>query len=94
MTNNERLLKLLTAPPATLARVDAVLEGKDGGTTAKADEDVRLVTITEAAKRLCLSRPTVYRLIKLGRLDAVPLDGVKRIRLQSVCDYAAGRRSA
>ena len=58
--------------------------------TAKADDDCRLVTYTEAAKRLNLSRPTVYRLVKLGRLEVVPLDGVNRIRLKSVVDFANG----
>ena len=57
---------------------------------AKTDTDVRLVTYTEAAARLNLSRPTVYRLAKLGRLEIVPLDGVNRIRLKSVIDFANG----
>lgn len=94
MTINERFARIATANHATLAKIDAILDGTDGGTIGKRDEDTRLVSFTEVAKRLCLSRPTVYRLVKMGRLDAVPLDGVKRIRLQSVFDYANGRRSA
>lgn len=89
MTPNERLLKLATANPSVLAKVDAVLNGTDGR-TAKADDDCRLITYTEAAKRLNVSRPTVYRLAKVGRLDVVPLDGVNRIRLQSIVDFANG----
>jgi excisionase family DNA binding protein len=81
------MMKLLAANPQTLARVDAVLDGTDGGAT-KADADCRLVTFTEAAKRLNLSRPTIYRLTKAGRLEVVPLDGVNRIRLKSVIDFA------
>ena len=87
MNTNERLLKLATANPSMLAKVDAVLNGTDG-ITAKADDDCRLVTYTEAAKRLHVSRPTVYRLAKAGRLEIVPLDGVNRIRLKSVMDFA------
>lgn len=86
MTINERIVKIATASPAMLAKVDAILNG-----TAKvnrADEDVRLITYSEAAKRLNLSRPTVYRLVKAGRLEVVPLDGVNRIRLKSVIDFA------
>ena len=94
MNVNERLLKMATASADVLARVDHVLLGTDGGTIGKQDEDTRLITITEAARRLNLSRPTVYRLTKLGRLDVVPLEGVNRVRLQSVVDYANGRRSA
>ena len=89
MNTNERLLRIATANPQTLAKIDAVLNGTDGKPN-KADADVRLCTYTEAAKRLNLSRPTVYRLAKAGRLEVVPLDGVNRIRLQSVIDFANG----
>ena len=88
MTEKERMLKLLAASPATLAKVDAVLNGTDKG-TEKADDDVRLCTFTEAAARLSLSRPTIYRLVKLGRLETVPLDGTHRILLRSVIDFAS-----
>ena len=89
MSERERMMKLLAANPQTLAKVDAVLNGTDGK-PGKADDDCRLVTFTEAARRLNLSRPTVYRLAKAGRLDVVPLDGVNRIRLKSVVDFATG----
>jgi excisionase family DNA binding protein len=81
---NERMLKIATANPAVLARVDAILCGD--ATAQKPEADVRLVTYTEAAKRMGVSRPTVYRLAKAGRLEIVPLNGVNRIRLQSVVD--------
>lgn len=90
MSNEQRMMRLLTANPATLAKIDHILDGTDGGAT-KADADCRLVTYTEAAKRLNLSRPTVYRLAKAGRLEVVPLDGVNRIRLKSVVDFANNR---
>ena len=90
MSERERMMKLLAANPQTLARIDAVLNGTDGGKPGKADDDCRLVTYTEAARRLNLSRPTVYRLARAGRLDVVPLDGVNRIRLKSVIDFANG----
>ena len=88
MSNEQRMMRLLTANPATLAKIDAVLSGTDGE-AAKAD-DLRLVTFTEAARRLNISRVTVYRLVKLGRLETVPLDGTNRIRLKSVVDFANG----
>ena len=82
MNTNERLLKLATASPAVLAKIDHILDGTDGK-PGKADDDCRLVTYTEAAKRLNISRPTVYRLAKAGRLEIVPLDGVKRCKKPS-----------
>ena len=68
MSERERMMKLLAANPQTLAKVDAVLNGTDGK-PGKANDDCCLVTYTEAAKRLNLSRPTVYRLAKAGRLE-------------------------
>ena len=88
LNTNERLLKIATANPAMLARVDAILCGD--ATTPKPEADIRLVTYTEAAKRMGVSRPTIYRLAKAGRLEIVPLNGVNRIRLQSVVDCVNG----
>ena len=91
MNEKERLLKLLAASPATLAAVDAVLAGTD---KKKSDDDVRLCTFSAAAKRLNLSRPTIYRLVKAGRLETVPLDGTNRIRFKSVIAFANGTTQA
>lgn len=90
LSANERMIKIATASPAVLARVDAVLLGTDT-TTAKAEANCRLVTYTDAAKRLGVSRPTVYRLAKTGRLEIVPLNGTNRILLQSVIDCVSRR---
>ena len=92
MTINERLLKLATATPQVLAKVDAALNGIDARNRTT-DADVRLVTYSEAARMMRLSRPTIYRLAKCGRLEVVPLNGVNRIRLQSVFDCVNCGRS-
>ena len=86
--------KMLDASPYMKARIDEILEGRDIAPSTKHEEDTRMITFTEAAKRLNLSRPTVYSLVRKGHLDARPLNGVSRIRLQSVFDYANGLRSA
>ena len=93
MSTNERLLKLATADAATLAKVDAVLNHTDGD-AKKPEADTRTVTYTEAAKRLGLSRPTVYRLTRAGRLRTVKLCGVSRIVLSSVVDFVNGKENA
>ena len=77
--------KILTASPTMLAKIDRVLDGTDT-THDRPEADCRLVTYTEAARRLSVSRPTIYRLARAGRLEVVPLNGVNRIRLQSVVD--------
>ena len=89
LNTNERLLKIATAIPAVLARVDAILDGSDT-TPTPVEVDCRTVTFTEAAKRMGVSRPTIYRLARAGRLEIVPLNGVNRIKLQSVFDYVNG----
>ena len=88
----ERMQKILTANPKVLARIDAVLDGTD--VMPQLEKDCRLVTYTEAARRLSVSRPTIYRLARVGRLDVVPLNCVNRIRLQSVIDFTNGRNVA
>ena len=92
LSTNDRLLKLATADARTLARVDAVLTGDDTATATFRDEDCRTVTFTDAAKRLGCSRPMVYALTKAGRLDVVAMNGVRRIRVQSITDFANGKR--
>lgn len=97
MTQNERMMKMLTANAATLAKVDAVLNGMDVKGAARAEADCRLVTFTEAAARLNLSRPTIYNLVKAGRLESVPIHAEpgsgkgSRIPLSSVVAFAEGR---
>ncbi len=82
MTTNERFLKLATATPEQWAQVDAILEGR---TAKRNDAEVRLLSVTDAAKMMDISRMTVYRLKKAGRLASVELPGgTERITLASV----------
>ena len=85
MNANERLMKLATASPAVLAAVDAALAGR--ATPRLVNKECRLVTYTEAAQLLNLSRQTVYKLVKQGRLETVPINGARRIRLSSIHDF-------
>jgi len=82
--------KMLLADAEKLTQIDAILNGKSP--QAKRPEEPRLIYVSCAAKMLGLSRPTVYKLIREGRLDAIELDGVHRIRLQSVLDFSQGLR--
>ncbi len=92
--NKETILtRVLAASPTVLERVARALDGEDVvHCTTSAETDTRLITYTEAAKRLNISRPTVYRLVRDGRLDVVPLGGVNRITLRSVMKFASGTR--
>ena len=82
MTTNERFLKLATATPEQCAQVDAIL---DGSASRQNGPQLRLLSVTDAAKMMDISRMTVYRLKKAGRLASVELPGgTERITLASV----------
>ena len=86
MRTEERLAKLLKASPTTLKKIDAIL---DGQTHADAAEiDLRTITIQEAATRLGVSRPTVYRLIRSRAIKTVHIGSRERVPLSSLIAYA------
>ncbi len=92
---DEVMMGVCTADAETLKRVNAVLKGKDRSETDAKEriENLRLVKITEAKKILGVARQTVYNLIKQGRLETVDLNGVQRVRMQSIVDFANGSRA-
>ena len=90
---NQRILKIATADTKTLARIDSILTGEDTS-PMPVEKENRLITFMDAGRRTGLSRPTIYRLVKAGRLDVVKLSGTSRITLQSVNDFIAGTRPA
>jgi excisionase family DNA binding protein len=90
MSTDERMMKLLTADPATLAKVDAVLNGTASEKPADPG-DRRLLTQTQAAEILGCSRMTIFRMVKDGRLDAVELRaGRLRIPSAALTELAKG----
>lgn len=91
MTDKERILRVLNASPEMLRKIDDILMDRDKKGRSSG-EDIRTLTYTEAAERLNVSRPTVYKMVKTGRIDIVKISGVNRVRLQSLIDVALGRR--
>ena len=89
----ERMQRILTANPPTLARIDAVLCGEDTS-PVPIDADNRLITYADASRRTGLSRPTLYRLTRTGRIDTVQLCGTTRIVLRSIDALINGERPA
>ena len=85
------MMRVLNANPETLRKIDDVLMGRDRPVLNLRNE-TRLLTLTEVAERLNISRPSVYRLLKAGRLDSVALDGVNRVTLRSVMELSLGMR--
>ena len=86
MGTDERLAKLLKASPTTLEKIDAILDGR--AHTDVAEIDLRTITLKDAATRLGVSRPTVYRLIRNRALETVLIGGYERVPLRSLIAYA------
>lgn len=77
MDTQTRFAKILVAAPTLLAKIDNLLEGND-----KADIpiDRRLLTFSDAAKELSVSRQTIWRMAIDGRLPTVEIrPGTRRI---------------
>lgn len=88
MDATKRMQMILNAPPAMLAKIDAVLLG-DETHVPKQDPDCRTCTLTEAARRMGVSRPTIYRMIKSKKILTAELNGVSRVVLQSLFNHVA-----
>lgn len=70
MTVESRITRILTATPAQLERLDAVLENNAAAVEAV---NTKLLTFTNAAKLLGVSRQTVWRMITEGRLPTIEI---------------------
>ena len=70
MTFETRFTKLLAATPEQLSLIDALLEGRERGMPPEL-ADRRLLTFTAAAATLSVSRQTVWRMVKDGRLPTI-----------------------
>ena len=89
MTKEALIRKLLAATPAELNRLAAVLAGE----TPTEPTDRKLLSIRQTADALGVSRSTVWRLLRDGRLPFVELrPGRRRIPSVAVTEFA--RRGA
>lgn len=80
MSTDERMLKMLQATPEQQAAIDRILEGKMEA-PRPAPSGPLLMMMGDAAKLLGVSRATVWRMIKVGKLDKVEiLPGTCRVR--------------
>jgi hypothetical protein len=85
-----RLLKLLTPNPAQLAAIGRVLDGK-AEESRPAPTGPLLMMMGDAAKLMGVSGATLWRVMKVGRLEGVEiLPGSTRVRRADVEAIAAG----
>jgi excisionase family DNA binding protein len=90
MQTEERFKLLLTAPPDTLAAVDAALAGKLPDPNRP--PSLRLLRVGEFAKRSGISRCGVWRMCKENRIRSVFLrKGSRRIPEAELIRLVEGR---
>lgn len=53
-----------------------------------------LLTVEEAAARLRIGRTSMYRLIKTGEIESVPVGRLRRIAPEALVDYVNRLRAA
>jgi excisionase family DNA binding protein len=91
MNLEERMGKLLSASKDALEQIDRILKGEQ----AVVPEDRRLLTFTNAADVLGVSRTTIHRMVNGGRLPTVEtVSGRRRIPSVAVTNLASGKGAA
>jgi len=94
MTTEKRMTLMLAATPDVLKRIDRILSGEPSeGTTDPGDR--RLLSIQQAAQVLNVSRTTVWRLLKAGRLPFIELrPGSRRVPSAAITELVQKGRCA
>jgi len=88
MCKEEMMMRLLTAPADVVERVAVILDGRSAETTPG---DRRLLTLTEAAHELNVSRMTIHRMCADGRLATIQTRaGRRRVASQTITDFLKG----
>jgi excisionase family DNA binding protein len=81
--------EVLNAPEKTRERIRNILNGQPADTPLP-NRAGRLLTVSDAARELGLSRPTIYRLMSMGRLQRIDIGlGSPRIREEDLRTLAA-----
>jgi len=87
MTTERRLSAILGGNPDTVRRIDSILSGEIEGATAPGDR--RFLSIAQTARALNLSRTSIWRMLRDGRLPFVELrPGSRRVPSQAVTEFS------
>lgn len=89
VTNDEIIQAVFTATDAAKSRALSILQGEESATIESLQEPL-LLGMGQAAKLMGLSRATLWRLIKSGRLEKVELyPGSYRVRKSDILTLIA-----
>ena len=92
MEVNERFKMIAEASPEILKRIDEILEGKAPALDNPEPEDYKLLSVTEATRRLGLTYATFHRMQQAGCFDTVTATGKTWVKESSVREFALGKR--
>jgi len=91
-SNDDLIRAVFTATDEAKTRALAVLEGRDGSPSRPLDNGPLLLSMGEAAALLHVSRATLWRTIKAGRLPKVELyPGAFRLRRSDILAIVNGK---
>jgi excisionase family DNA binding protein len=89
LTTEKRMTLLLAATPDVLRRVDRILSGEIEGATDPGDR--KLLSIQQTAAAMGVSRTTVWRLLRDGRIPCVELrPGSRRVPSAAISAFVKG----
>ncbi len=95
INQNDRILKFLQAPPNVQAEIDRVLEGKPPTSQPDVPTAPLLLGMSAAAKFLGVSRATLWRICRAGRLKKVEiLPGSFRLNRADIIALATRKNRA
>jgi len=88
---NERMLRFLQADPEKQALIDQILEGRPPAPQSELPTGPLLMGMSAGAKFIGVSRATLWRMVKNGRLTKVEiLPNSFRLRRADLLALAAG----
>jgi len=89
MSKEQLIGRLLTATPSELEKIEAVFSGKANAQPETCDR--RLLTLTAAAHELNVSRMSIHRMCKDGRLPTITTRaGRRRIASAAITEFLKG----
>ena len=91
---NDRLLKILQAPPEIQSEIDRILEGRPPAPHSEPPTGPLLMGMSAAAKFIGVSRATLWRMCRAGRLQKVEiLPGSFRLRRANLLKLGLGEEA-
>jgi excisionase family DNA binding protein len=93
MSKEEIIGKILQADPSQLKRIEGVFNNEPEPQAKATPTDRRLLTFTDAAQTLGLSRMTIQRMVEDGRLQAIETrSGRQRIASAEITRFLEGSK--